>query len=68
MKAAIAISLSGEERTSLAGWMGAGTTEQRLALRAIDHFIEAHDETAAPFEWTKTTVTPQALARKYSNL
>jgi hypothetical protein len=60
--------LSGEERASLEGWIRAATTEQRLARRAIDRFIDAYNETAAPFGWTKTTVTPQALAHKYSNL
>jgi transposase len=36
--------------------------------QAIDDFVEAYNQTAAPFEWTKTVVHPSAPKRSYANL
>jgi len=33
----------------------------QLVRQAIDRFIDAYNETAAPFEWTKRTITPGTL-------
>jgi hypothetical protein len=36
--------------------------------QAIDEFVVAYNQTAAPFEWTKTTVHPSAPKRSYAHL
>ena len=39
------------------------------ALReAIDAFVSAHNQTAAPFEWAKVNVRSKSLASKYASL
>ena len=35
---------------------------------AIDHFIDAYNENAHPFQWKATKVTPKSFESKYSNL
>jgi len=35
---------------------------------AIDAFIKAYNQTAAPFEWTKVKVYPKSLSSKYASL
>lgn len=40
---------------------GASFASPRQVRQAIDRFIEAYNENAAPFEWTKQTVTPGTL-------
>jgi len=35
---------------------------------AINHFIDAYNENAHPFEWKATKVTQKNLEDKYSNL
>ncbi len=47
----------------------AGSFESPRQVReAIDRFIETYNQTAAPFEWTKRTVTPGILKSTYANL
>jgi len=41
---------------------GASFESPRQVRQAIDRFIEAYNENAAPFEWTKRTVTPGTLS------
>ncbi len=47
---------------------GASFTAPRQVREAIDRFVKAHNETAAPFQWTKTHVSPKGLSRSYANL
>ena len=47
---------------------GASFTSPQQLRQAMDRFIEVYNETAIPFEWTKTTITPRGLTYKYSNL
>ncbi len=47
---------------------GASFTSPRQVRQAIDRFVEAHNEQAAPFRWTKKFVQPEGLKNKYSNL
>jgi len=47
---------------------GASFTSPRQLRAAIDAFIEAYNQTAAPFEWTKRHVQPVSLVNKYSHL
>lgn len=43
------------------------TSPQQLR-QAIDRFVAAYNQTAAPFEWRKATVHPAAPKRYYANL
>ncbi len=36
--------------------------------RAIDDFVQANNQTAAPFEWRKASVVPKSFKDSYSNL
>lgn len=47
---------------------GASFTSPRQLRRAIDDFVEAHNATAAPFEWTKAVVHPSKPKQRYSDL
>lgn len=47
---------------------GASFTSVTQLRRAIDEFIHAHNQGAAPFEWRKSAVAPKALGDSYSNL
>ena len=47
---------------------GASFTSPRQLRQAIDDFVEAYNENAAPFEWKKAVVFPSAPKSKYSNL
>ena len=47
---------------------GASFTSPRQVRQVIDQFIQAHNETAAPFEWTKAEVHPGRLKSCYSHL
>ena len=47
---------------------GASFTSPQQVRRAIDDFVAAYNPTAAPFEWTKTTVHPSAPKRSYADL
>ena len=47
---------------------GASFTSPRQLRQAIDDFVQAHNATAAPFEWTKTVVHPTAPKQRYSDL
>jgi transposase len=47
---------------------GARFTSPKEARRAIDEFVEAYNQTAAPFEWTKTVVHPSAPKYSYAEL
>ncbi len=47
---------------------GASFTSPRQLREAIDHFVKAHNETAAPFSWTKKIVSPRGFSRSYANL
>jgi hypothetical protein len=40
----------------------------RQLISAISAFISAWNQTAEPFEWTKSEVHPQKLKDIYSNL
>src|ERR1039458_1411102 len=44
---------------------GASFTSPQQLRRAIDDFVAAYNPTAAPFEWTKTTVHPSAPKHSY---
>ena len=41
-------------------------THTRQVRQAIDAYVEAHNEQAAPFEWTKRNVGPKTLKPTYS--
>lgn len=47
---------------------GASFTNPRQLRRAIDAFIEVHNDTAAPFEWRKSEVFPTGLKKHYADL
>ena len=47
---------------------GASFTSPRQVCQAIDRFIEAYNQDAHPFEWTKSTVHPRGLINNYSDL
>ncbi len=47
---------------------GASFTSPRELRDAIDRFTEAHNKTAAPFEWRKREVRPVGLKRYYGHL
>jgi len=47
---------------------GASFTSPRQLRAAIDAFIEAYNQAAAPFEWTKRHVQPVSLVNTYSHL
>jgi transposase len=47
---------------------GASFTSPQQVRQAIDDFVAAHNPTAAPFEWTKTTVQHSAPKRSYADL
>ena len=47
---------------------GGSFTSIRDLRTAINHFIDAYNENAHPFEWKATKVQPKALEEKYSNL
>ena len=47
---------------------GASFTNPWELREAIDRFIEAHNQNAHPFEWTKSDVRPKGLMNTYSNL
>jgi len=36
--------------------------------QAIDNFVQGYNDTAAPFEWTKTIVHPSVPKCSYANL
>jgi transposase len=46
----------------------ASFTSPRQLREAIDNFVEAHNQSAAPFEWKKRNVYPKNLKDNYSNL
>lgn len=47
---------------------GASFTSPRQVREAIDRFVAAHNEDAAPFQWTKKNVSSKGLSSSYSNL
>src|SRR5271170_7029719 len=47
---------------------GASFTSPGQVRKAIDDFVEAYNEKAAPFEWKKAVVFPSAPKPKYSDL
>ena len=47
---------------------GASFTSARQLRDAIDRFVEAYNDQAAPFEWTKAVVHPSSPKRIYSYL
>lgn len=47
---------------------GASFTSPAQVRAAIDRFVAAYNEKAAPFEWKKTVVRPSAPKRNYSDL
>jgi len=49
-------------------FQGANFTSVRQLIGAISAFIAAWNQTAEPFEWTKSEVQPQNLKHTYSNL
>ena len=54
-----------QRRAALRGASFRSVRELRLA---IDAFIKAYNQTAAPFEWTKVKVYPKSLTSKYASL
>ena len=53
---------------SRAALRGASFRSVRELREAIDAFIVAHNQTAAPFEWTKVKAHSKCLASEYSSL
>ena len=47
---------------------GVSFTSPKQLRQAIDKFVAAYNETAAPFEWTKAVVHPTGPKPKYSDL
>ena len=47
---------------------GASFTSPKQLRQAIDDFVSAYNENAAPFEWKKAVVFPSSPKRKYSDL
>jgi len=47
---------------------GANLHSVRELREKIDAFVQAYNQTAAPFEWTKVNVASKTLAHKYANL
>lgn len=47
---------------------GASFTSPQQVCQAIDDFVAAHNQKAAPFEWKKATVHPRAPKPYYANL
>jgi transposase len=47
---------------------GASFTSPAQVRKAIDEFVEVHNETAAPFEWKAAAVHPSSLKDKYRHL
>jgi len=47
---------------------GVSFTSPAQVRKAIDDFVAAHNETAAPFEWQASNVSPGSLKHKYTNL
>ena len=47
---------------------GVSFTSPRQVREAIDRFLEAHNQTAAPFEWRKREVFPKGLKQNYADL
>jgi len=47
---------------------GASFTSPQQVRQAIDDFVAAHNQKAAPFEWKKVVVHPAAPKRYYANL
>lgn len=47
---------------------GASFTSPRELRQAIDWFVEAYNQNAAPFEWSKREVHPKSLKHHYSYL
>ena len=47
---------------------GVSFTSPQQVRDAIDRFVAAYNETAAPFEWKKAAVHPTAPKRHYANL
>jgi len=43
-------------------------TSPRQVREAINRFLEAYNQDAAPFEWTKQVVHPAPLKKEYANL
>lgn len=46
----------------------ASFTSPQQVREAIDAFVAAHNQIAAPFQWTKTKVFPTAPKRRYADL
>jgi len=47
---------------------GASFTSPQQVREAIDKFVAAYNEKAAPFEWKKSVVHPSVLQHNYSDL
>jgi len=47
---------------------GASFTSPHQLRQAIDDFVAAYNQKAAPFEWKKAVVSSSGPGRKYSNL
>lgn len=49
-------------------WRHLSCQTMRQLREAIDRFVQAYQQTAAPFEWTKAVVQPSAPKQRYSDL
>jgi hypothetical protein len=47
---------------------GVSFTSPTQLREAIDKFVKAYNQKAAPFEWTKAVVHPAAPKHKYADL
>ena len=47
---------------------GASFTHPKQIREQIDKFTKAHNQQAAPFQWTKADVRPRTLTKKYADL
>jgi len=55
-------------KLSRAALKGASFSSVRQLRRAIEAFIDAHNQDPQPFEWTKEDVRPVPIKPKYANL
>ena len=53
---------------SRAALRGASFTSARQLRDSIDHFVNAYNANATPFEWTKAVVHPTNPKRNYADL
>jgi len=53
---------------SRAALKGASFRSVKQLVDAIENFLQAYNETASPFEWTKIRVIKKSPESKYANI